>query len=55
MAVVGGGVLPRTFMEPKSVWVSSLDRGPRSEDLEAGREWVVLVVENAGDAGFRRG
>ena len=30
MAVVGGGVLARTFMALKSVWVSSFEVGPRS-------------------------
>lgn len=29
MEVVGAGVLPRTFMIPKSVWVSSVEVGPR--------------------------
>lgn len=54
MAVVGGGVLPRTSMEPKSVWVSSLEGGPRSEDLETGWDRDLLAVEKAGN-GFRRG
>ena len=30
MEVAGAGVLPRMFMAPKSVWVSSLEGGPRS-------------------------
>lgn len=29
MAVVGAGALPRTFMDEKSVWVSSSEAGPR--------------------------
>lgn len=33
MEVVGGGVSPSTLRELKSVWVSSFDAGPRSDDL----------------------
>lgn len=41
MEVVGAGVLPRTFIEEKSVWVSSSETGPR------------LVVAGALDGGGR--
>ena len=40
MEVVGGGVLPRTFMEVKSVWVSSLEGGPRSVECLEERKRV---------------
>lgn len=42
MAVVGAGVFPKTFSEEKSVWVASVDGGPRSvvgleREVERGR------------------
>lgn len=43
MDVAGEGVLPRMFMAPKSVWVSSLDGGPRS--------WVDGALDFEDDSG----
>lgn len=49
MEVVGAGVLLRTFMIEKSVWVSSVEVGPRFvvagalEDV-GGRRWGRDVV-----------
>lgn len=37
-------MLPRTFREPKSVWVSSVEAGPRSWDF--GAERYARPVEN---------
>ena len=41
MPVLGGGALPNTFSVAKSVWVSSIDGGPRSCDF-GGREALRL-------------
>ena len=50
MAVAGEGVLPRMFMAPKSVWVSSFEGGPRScvgggFDLEGAGDTAWRYVE----------
>lgn len=52
MAVVGAGVLPRTSKEEKSVWVSSLETGPRLEvvgGLDGGGSgrWLEVVKARA--------
>lgn len=53
MAVVGAGVLPRTFMDEKSVWVSSSETGPRSVvagtfDGGGKDRWVEVVRPRKG-------
>jgi len=61
MLVLGAGVLPSTFKDPKSVCVSSEDAGPRSWDLGLGENLKGVVVENcrglmewSAREGFRR-
>ena len=47
MEVVGAGALEKTFMLPKSVWVDSVEAGPRSLDLggfERGIRWLGDVT-----------
>jgi hypothetical protein len=44
MLDAGGGVFPNTLSAPKSVWVSSLDGGPRSRDFGA-RETLFRIRE----------
>jgi len=46
MEVVGGGVSPRTLREPKSVWVSSFDAGPRSDDFP-GADCRAIALEES--------
>ena len=45
--VVGGGVLPKTFKELKSVCVLSEDSGPRPGNLGLGGVRGFVVAENA--------
>ena len=39
-------MFPSTFIVLKSVWVSSLETGPRSDDFVAGDDWLAMAVEN---------
>ena len=69
MEAVGAGALEKTSMAPKSVWVDSVEAGPRSvvvgvEGAESGvrvvervRAWrrVLVAWGGCGDRGLCRG